>query len=107
MGLAAWSRTSFAAAVLAACAPPTCRSRPRRWTASSPRSATHSIPRRYGLENRERTNRLLMLMQLRANGQDDQTAYAKSIRAWLVANEGRPRVLRRAVTDRRSSPSLR
>jgi Transposase, Mutator family len=54
------------------------------------RAALH--PRRYGLKNRERTNRLLSLMQLHANRQDDVLAYAKSIRAWLEANGGRPRV---------------
>ena len=39
--------------------------------------------RRYGLKNRERTNRLLMLMQLHANRQDYARAYATDIRAWL------------------------
>ena len=33
-------------------------------------------PRGYGLKNRQRTNRMLMLMQLHANRQDDPTAYA-------------------------------
>ncbi len=69
------------------------------------RAALH--PRRYGLKNRERTNRLLVLMQLHANRQDDVLAYAKDIRSWLDANHGRPRVPRRAVTDRHSGPSLR
>lgn len=64
-------------------------------------------PRRYGLKNRERTNRLLLLMQLHANRQADPLAYAKSIRAWLEANGGRPRVARRAVTDSGGLPSLR
>jgi Transposase, Mutator family len=64
-------------------------------------------PRRYALKNRERTNRLLLLMQLHANRQDDVLAYAKSIRAWLEANGGRPRVARRAVTDPAGLPSLR
>jgi len=64
-------------------------------------------PRRYGLKNRERTNRLLLLMQLHANRQDDPLAYAKDIRAWLEANDGRPRVPRRAITDRADQPSLR
>ncbi len=63
--------------------------------------------RRYGLKNRKRTNRLLLLMQLHANRQDDERAYANSIRGWLEANQGRPAVLRRAVTDRDSKPSLR
>jgi hypothetical protein len=69
------------------------------------RNALH--PRRYGLKNRERTNRLLLLMQLHANRQDDVLAYAKSIRAWLEANGGRPRVPRRAVTDHGGLSSLR
>jgi hypothetical protein len=69
------------------------------------RDALH--PRRYGLKNRERTNRLLLLMQLHANRQADPLAYAKSIRAWLEANGGRPRVARRAVTDPGGLSSLR
>jgi hypothetical protein len=69
------------------------------------RHALH--PRRYGLKNRDRTNRLLLLMQLHANRQDDERAYAKDIRAWLVANHCRPRVARRAVTARADQPSLR
>jgi hypothetical protein len=69
------------------------------------RDALH--PRRYGLKNRERTNRLLLLMQLHANRQDDPLTYARGIRAWLEANEGRPCVPRRAVTDCADQPSLR
>ena len=69
------------------------------------RSALH--PRRYGLKNRERTNRLLMLMQLHANRQDDARAYTTDIRAWLEANHGRPRAARRAISDRGDLPSLR
>jgi hypothetical protein len=64
-------------------------------------------PRRYALKNRERLNRLLMLMQLHANGEDDAQAYAKTIRAWLEANGGRPAGRRRAVADPTGSPSLR
>jgi hypothetical protein len=64
-------------------------------------------PRRYGLKNRQRTNRLLLLMQLHANRQDDALAYTKSIRAWLEANGGRPRAPRRAVTDPAGLSSLR
>lgn len=64
-------------------------------------------PRAYGLKNRERTNRMLMLMQLHANGQDDVHAYTRVIRAWLEGNEGRPGVERRAIVDLRHSPSLR
>jgi hypothetical protein len=64
-------------------------------------------PRAYGLKNRERTNRMLMLMQLHANGQDDVHRYTRLIRAWLEANHGRPPVGRRGITDSRGTPSLR
>ena len=63
-------------------------------------------PRRYGLRNRERTNRLLLLMQMHGNRQADPLAY-KGIRAWLEANGGRPRLARRAVTDPSGQSSLR
>ena len=63
-------------------------------------------PRAYGLKNRERTNRMLMLMQLHANRQDDVHAYVRNIRACLEANQGRPGLARRAVTNSRG-PSLR
>lgn len=64
-------------------------------------------PRAYGLKNRERTNRMLMLMQLHANRQDDERAYVRHIREWLEANQGRLSVDRRAVADMRGAPSLR
>jgi hypothetical protein len=64
-------------------------------------------PRAYGLKNRERTNRMLMLMQLHANGHDDVHAYTHLIRDWLETNQGRPQVDRRAVTDPKRAPSLR
>jgi hypothetical protein len=64
-------------------------------------------PRAYGLKNRERTNRLLMLMQLHANRHDDAPAYTDLIRACLESNQGRPSVARRAVVDVRGVPSLR
>jgi hypothetical protein len=64
-------------------------------------------PRRYALKNRERLNRLLMLLQLRVNGEDDVQAYAKTIRAWLASNGGRPVGRRRAIADPAGSPSLR
>jgi len=57
--------------------------------------------------NRERMNRLLLLMQLHANRQDDARAYATDIRDWLEANRSRPRAARRAINDRRDLPSLR
>ena len=64
-------------------------------------------PRAYGLKNRERTNRMLMLMQLHANHHDDVHAYTHLIREWLQGNQGRPGVDRRAVADTRGAPSLR
>jgi hypothetical protein len=59
------------------------------------RDALH--PRRYGLKNREPTNRLPLLMQLHANRQDNERAYTTDIRAWLEANHGRPRGARRDI----------
>ena len=47
-------------------------------------------PRAYGLKNRERTNRMLMLMQLHANRRDDERAYVRHIRDHLESNQGRP-----------------
>ncbi len=64
-------------------------------------------PRAYGLRNRERTTRLLMLMQLHANRSDDVDAYTRLIRECLETNNGRPVVTRRAVVDVRGLPSLR
>jgi hypothetical protein len=63
--------------------------------------------RRYALKNRERLNRLLMLLQLHVNRDDDVRAYAKSIRAWLESNGGRPVGRRRAIADPAGSSSLR
>ena len=63
-------------------------------------------PRRYALKNRERLNRLLMLLQLHVNGDDDVQAYARTIRRHLELNEGRPLVPRRAIADPAGSPSL-
>jgi Transposase, Mutator family len=64
-------------------------------------------PRRYALKNRERLNRLLMLLQLHVNGEDDVQAYAKTIRGWLESNSGRPVGRRRAIADPAGAPSLR
>jgi len=50
---------------------------------------------------------MLMLMQLHANGDDSGVAYGKAIRDRLLANAGRPRGTRRAVTDLLGQPSLR
>jgi hypothetical protein len=64
-------------------------------------------PRAYGLKNRERTNRMLTLMQLHANRQDDVNAYLRHIRDCLEANQGRPSMARRAVIDAHRAASLR
>jgi Transposase, Mutator family len=64
-------------------------------------------PRRYALKNRERLNRLLMLMQLHINGDDDLQTYSKTIRAWLESNGGRPTGHRRAIADPAGASSLR
>ena len=64
-------------------------------------------PRAHGLKNRERTNRMLTLMQLHANGQDDVHAFTHLIRARLEGNSGRPGVDRRAIVDPDGSASLR
>jgi hypothetical protein len=68
---------------------------------------TALYPRRYALKNRGRLNRLLMLLQLHVNGEDDVQGYTKDIRAWLESNGGRPVGLRRAIADPAGSPSLR
>jgi hypothetical protein len=69
--------------------------------------ATALYPRRYALKNRERLNRLLMLLHLYVNGEDNIQRYARSIRTWLEANGGRPAARRRAIADPTGSPSLR
>jgi hypothetical protein len=68
---------------------------------------TALYPRRYALKNRERLNRLLLLLQLHVNGEDDVQAYAKTIRARLESSGGRPQGDRRAIADPAASPSLR
>ena len=68
---------------------------------------TALYPRRYALKNRDRLNRLLMLLQLQINGEDDVQVYAKTIRTWLQANGGRPVDQRRAIADPAGLPSLR
>jgi len=62
-------------------------------------------PRATGFTNRERLDRLLMLMQLQLNDVADVDAYAVAIRDWLIANDGRPTGRRRGVTDH-DTPSL-
>jgi hypothetical protein len=59
------------------------------------------------VKNRERLNRLLMLLQLHINGRDNVQGYAKTIRTWLEANRGRPVGRRRAIADPAGIPSLR
>jgi hypothetical protein len=54
--------------------------------------------RRANLRNRERTNRLLMLVQLELNGQADETHYAGIIEEELVTHAGRAH-RRRAILD--------
>lgn len=56
-------------------------------------------PRASRLKNRERTNRMLLLMQLHANRQDDERAYVRHIRDCLESNQGRPNIARRGVVD--------
>ncbi len=51
-------------------------------------------PRRYGLKNRERLNRLLML---HVKGTDNVHAWTKAIRTWLENHGGRPVGRRRAI----------
>ncbi len=63
--------------------------------------------RAYALRNSERTNRMLMLMQLHANRQDNERSYAKHIRQWLELSQGRPSVGRRAIVDVAGITSLR
>lgn len=64
-------------------------------------------PRRFALQNRERLNRLLMLMQLHINGHDSELAYRTAICDWLIANHGRPVGRRRDIADPLGLPSLR
>ena len=81
-----------------------------RFAVGPPRGCLHRpapARRRYGLKNRQRTNRLLLLMLLHVNRKDDEQTYAKDIRAWLEVNHGHPGVDRRAVKDTRERPALR
>jgi hypothetical protein len=50
--------------------------------------------RRFALRNRERTNRMLSLIQLHLNGQDNELAYSHSIREAITdGGKGTPRGL--------------
>jgi hypothetical protein len=92
--------------------PPSRRPAETPFTTSALEQLTRPIasaldPRRYALKNRGRLNRLLMLIQLHINGDDDAQAYSKTIRSWLERNEGRPTARRRSIADPSGSPSLR
>jgi hypothetical protein len=63
--------------------------------------------RRYGSRTRERLKRLVLLVQLHVNGDDDVPRYATTIRRRLETNGGRPTARRRAIADPLGSPSLR
>ncbi|MBD0328562.1 MAG: transposase [Thermoleophilia bacterium] len=69
------------------------------------RLRSHFDDRRGRLLNRERTNRLLLLMLMEENGEADERAYAKAIRQELLQNGGRARPSRQ-IEDRHG-PSLR
>ena len=56
-------------------------------------------PRRSGFKSPARLSRLLMLMQLHANHQADERAYADAIGAWLQSNRRLPDVARRVRAD--------
>jgi hypothetical protein len=62
--------------------------------------------RAYRFTNRELMHRLLTLMLLNANGQNNERAYTSLIRKWLEANHGHPSNGRRLVTDPGGIPSL-
>lgn len=57
----------------------------------------HISWRTHVLHNRERLNRLLMLVQLDVDEVANEREYTTIIRQWLEANGGRPAVARRAV----------
>lgn len=89
------------------------RERPRDWprtTAGLERKLKvlrdHLRSRRYVLKNRERTNRLLMLMQLELNRQANVDSYSRAIRQWLESRPGMPQ-RRRSIEDPKGRPSLR
>ena len=63
-------------------------------------------PRRNVLGNRDRLNRLLMLMQLQLNDLADEARYAAHIRDWLDVRGGHA-AERRLLADPSGYPSLR
>lgn len=62
--------------------------------------------RRRQFRNRDRMNRLLMLIQLHLNGQDDERTYMRLIRAHLLCHSGRSEA-RRLILDHAGTSSLR
>lgn len=65
----------------------------------------HIKQRKFAFRNRERFNRLLMLMQLHLNGQANEGRYALRIRRVLEENGGHP-ANRRIITDPKGHYSL-
>jgi hypothetical protein len=63
--------------------------------------------RRALFSNRERTDRLLMLMTLDQRGLADERRYATKIREWLTGRGGRPDTRQGAIADARRTSSLR
>ncbi len=61
--------------------------------------------RKFAFRNRDRMNRLLMLMQLEANGKASERRYAQRVRHVLESNGGHPPA-RRMITDPKGRHSL-
>jgi len=64
-------------------------------------------PRRAGFENREHTDRLLLLMTLELNGLALEVSWARHIRGWLDERRGHPDEIQRHLLDGAGRPSLR
>lgn len=62
-------------------------------------------PRAHLLTNKQRLDRLLLLMQLQLDGLASEAAYTQAIRDWLSSRHGRAG-RRRLVTDPADAPSL-
>jgi len=60
---------------------------------------------RTGALNRERLNRLPILMQLQITEQADLDSYIRSIRDWLMTRDGQPKP-RRLIADPYGTSSL-
>ncbi len=61
--------------------------------------------RKFVFRNRERTNRMLQLMQLHLNDQANERTYSALIRRQLAKAQGHP-AARRIITDPQGQPSL-